>query len=320
MNRTYVLSFLLALSSAALPISGHAAKVSGAIFTTTASGDTVNANHYDSKCAVFLNGGPGPNAPAKAAGLPDGEYYFQVTDPSGQTLLSTDPVSNRRFEVQGGVIVAYTGVGGPVHPTGLSQDHPELGSITIRLANTDCPSDYLDTPNDGGVYKVWATPVDDFAGDPANVDNDCGNGCFHGFVASSSKTDNFKVEPTTPTFCLTVVKEFPNDVDGEFSPVAEWVIHVTDPLGVTNSYFTQENADGSVNLKLCGLIAGSYTVAEELPPGIEVVGLIVNGIELPVPYITYSFTWAPGQPEPVIVFRNIVRGIIGYLFLGESQV
>src|SRR5262249_23479211 len=92
---------------------------SGAIFTTIPDGTIVNANtQYMSKCAVYLDGGPGPNAPAKAAGLPAGDYFFQVTDPNGSTLLSTDPVSNRRFRVSNGVITAYTGVGGPVHPTG----------------------------------------------------------------------------------------------------------------------------------------------------------------------------------------------------------
>src|SRR5258706_609032 len=109
----------------------QAAGVSGAIFTTTANGSAVNANQYDSKCAVYLDGGPGLHAPAKAAGLPDGEYYFQVTDPSGAQLLSTDPVSNRKFRVTRGVITAFTGTGGPVHPTGIDQDHSELGAITI---------------------------------------------------------------------------------------------------------------------------------------------------------------------------------------------
>src|SRR4051794_38332438 len=93
-----------------------AAAPRGAIFTTFGDGSAVNANHFDSKCAVHLDGGPGPHAPAHAAGLDDGDYFFQVTDPSGKTLLSTDPVSNRRFHVTGGVIVAYTGVGGFVHP------------------------------------------------------------------------------------------------------------------------------------------------------------------------------------------------------------
>ena len=303
MNRIVLLSTLLVLSSTLASSTAHAAKVSGAIFTTTANGNAVNANHYDSKCAVYLNGGPGPNAPAKAAGLPDGDYYFQVTDPSGKTLLSTDPVSNRRFQVLGGVIIAYTGVGGPIHPTGISQDHPELGSITIQLANTDCPADYLDTPNEGGVYKVWATPVGDFVGNPANVDNDCGGGCFHGFQPSKSKTDNFKVEPTTATFCLTAVKEFPTGFDDEFFPVPEWLIYITDPLGVTSPHYTQVNPDGSVNLTLCALVAGHYTVTEDLPLGFQVIGLIVNGMALPTD-TTYSFTWDPSKPAPVIVFRN----------------
>src|SRR5215213_8676095 len=56
--------------------------VSGAIFTTDASGVPVNLNHYANKRDVYLNGGPGLNAPDDAAGLPDGTYSFQVTDPS----------------------------------------------------------------------------------------------------------------------------------------------------------------------------------------------------------------------------------------------
>src|SRR6266403_825104 len=179
----------------------HAAPpLSGAIFTTIADGSIVNANvQYQSKCEVYLDGGPGPNAPVGAAGLPAGDYYFQVTDPSGKKLLSTDPVSNRRFTVSSaGIITAYTGSGGPPHPTGLN---PNDGAVTIQLANNTCPTDYLDTPNNGGVYKAWVTPVGDgtlagggFVGDPTLVDNPCGNGCFHGFIPARSKTDNFKVK------------------------------------------------------------------------------------------------------------------------------
>lgn len=66
------------------------AKLDGAIFTTTPSGDIVNENvRYESKQEVFLDGGPGPNAPRTAAALPEGLYYFQVTDPSGKCLLSS---------------------------------------------------------------------------------------------------------------------------------------------------------------------------------------------------------------------------------------
>src|SRR5215469_1211052 len=136
--------FFFALCAALLlcAVTGlNAAGLSGAIFTTVSDGSAVNANQYSSKCAVYLNGGPGPNAPAKAAGLPDGDYYFQVTDPSGKTLLSTDAVANRKFQVRGGVIVACISDGvSPVHLTGLDQDELSLGAITIRLANLNCAS------------------------------------------------------------------------------------------------------------------------------------------------------------------------------------
>ncbi|QBY03477.1 hypothetical protein E2K93_03395 [Thalassotalea sp. HSM 43] len=65
-------------------------RLSGAIFTTTPDGSIVNENvRYESKEQVFLDGGPGLNAPRSAAALPAGYYYFQVTDPSGKCLLSS---------------------------------------------------------------------------------------------------------------------------------------------------------------------------------------------------------------------------------------
>src|SRR5438552_4841378 len=144
----------------ALLLSGAAsayAQLPGAIFTTVMDGTRVNANIYDAKCGaqgVWLDGGPGPNAPQSAAGLPDGDYYFQVTDPSGKTLLSTDVVANRQFHVGAGIISGLSGLGN--HNTSVDVDH---GAATVEL----CP--YLDTPNPGGVYKVWVTPTSTFSGD-----------------------------------------------------------------------------------------------------------------------------------------------------------
>ncbi|AXT70514.1 hypothetical protein [Vibrio sp. dhg] len=81
----------LAVSALALMFSMSAfARLDGAIFTTTPLGDIVNENvRYQSKEEVFLDGGPGPQAPRTAAALPEGLYYFQVTDPSGKCLLSS---------------------------------------------------------------------------------------------------------------------------------------------------------------------------------------------------------------------------------------
>src|SRR5262249_53255525 len=104
-------------------LSASAAGLSGAIFTTDASGVPVNLNQYAAKEDVYLTGGPGINAPDDAAGLPAGTYSFQVTDPSGKTLLSTDDVSCRQFTVDAsGVIQSVAAGGACAHATGISGD------------------------------------------------------------------------------------------------------------------------------------------------------------------------------------------------------
>lgn len=175
-----------------VPTTASAHAPSGAIFTTLADGSEVNFNHYPSKQDVYLDGGPGPGAPQTAAGLDDGTYVFQVTDPSGKVLLSTDPARCRQFTVADGVISGVVDTDCE-HVTGSDVDH---GATTVQLFP------YLDTPNNGGVYKVWVTTVEDFLAGCAKfgVANglnvvDCGNsgGNRHGFVPAHSKTDNFKV-------------------------------------------------------------------------------------------------------------------------------
>jgi hypothetical protein len=287
----------------------NAAGVSGAIFTTTSNGTVVNANQYDSKCSVYLDGGPGPHAPAKAAGLPDGDYYFQVTDPNGSTLLSTDPVSNRKFHVSGGVITAYTGTGGPAHPTGIDQDHSELGAITIQLANTNCPVDFLNTTNPGNVYKVWVTPVTSFIGNPALVDNPCSGSCSHGFVASQSKTDNFKaLNSVSVTFCLTIQKQFFQVGVGNTPDLLGWGMSVTDQFGVTNHYTTDATAG---QVQICQLPVGPYTVTEDSSGPVSSAGCFaspyqtfLNGVEQPSPG-TASFTSTTTDPVTVLFVNRV---------------
>ena len=81
----------------------------GAIFTTDVNGTQVNGNVYENCTDVYLNGGPPPNAPCSAAGLPDGCYCYQVTDPSGKVLLSLDDISNRGLQDEGALIVHDNG-------------------------------------------------------------------------------------------------------------------------------------------------------------------------------------------------------------------
>jgi hypothetical protein len=167
--------------------------ISGAIFTTVANGSEVNFNIYPSKDAVYLNGGPGAHAKPLAAGLPDDTYVFQVTDPSGHTLLSDDVAACRQVVVVGGVFSNVTPSGACGHALGTSPD----GGISVKLMPYD------DTPNNGGEYKAWVTPVADFLvncnalGVASGLAvRDCGSapGNDHGFVGADSKTDNFKVK------------------------------------------------------------------------------------------------------------------------------
>jgi hypothetical protein len=151
-----------------------AGPVTGAIFTTNFDGSFVNGNVYNSEFEPFLNGGPRPNAPCSAAGLPNGDYYFQVTDPSGAVLLSDYGHYNGVVSVASGVITSYSG---------SHYSSPDVGQCHATMVQL---YPFGPTPNPGGEYKVWMTPVGSYKP---------GYGSF-GFVPSSSKTDNFKVIPS----------------------------------------------------------------------------------------------------------------------------
>jgi hypothetical protein len=194
--------------------------LSGAIFTTDASGVPVNLNIYAAKEDVYLNGGPGINAPDDAAGLPADTYAFQVTDPSGKTLLSTDAVACRRFTVDAsGVIQSVAVSGACAHDTGTDG---EDNGITVQLFPYD------DTPNNGGVYKVWVTPY-------SQLDCDA-PGNKHCFVPRYSKTDNFKVRnPRVVEIDTRFYKPGSSDpVDGL---AATWI----DTNGASNVKYSEYN-------------------------------------------------------------------------------
>ncbi len=253
----------------------------GAIFTTVADGTRVNANLYAAKEDVYLDGGPGANAPAFAAGLPAGDYYFQVTDPSGAKLLSKDSVACRRFTVgEDGFIVSVVAATSTKKVRGkwtevdcthvIDNDLEQSGAITVQLMP------YSDTPNRGGVYKVWVTPVDRFVGDPSSVDNP---EFFHGFVPAWSKTDNYKVRKrkrdTSDPPLLRLRKFHDADMscswgDGE-EEISGWPITVTDSLGVTNTYFTPATVV---------VASGTWTAVEETPDGTLQTVSVLDGAQL----------------------------------------
>lgn len=122
----------------------------GAVWTTDVSCTVVNDNvNYATKQDVYLNGGPqgGSNN-----GLPDGYYYVKVTEPNG-TLLG---------HISDGVTV-----------------HVTNGSFDTCYNLYDL-TEFADTSNNGGEYKVWVSQYSDFPG-------------------GSTKTDNFKVGSVSPS-------------------------------------------------------------------------------------------------------------------------
>jgi hypothetical protein len=222
--------------------------LTGAIYTTKGDGSLVNGNVYDSKEEVYLNGGPPPNAPCSAAGLPDGEYYFQVTDPSGTVLLSSDSIDERKVRVSGGVFTQYLGT---THAVGTGRCP---GAISVALFP------YADTPNPGGEYKVWLTRVEDY--DPTQ-------GVF-GFLPAKSKTDNFKVrmaggeEPAN--VAIYGYKWYDANTNGTWDPgepaIPGWRIEKVPP---EPSDVTYTSASGQYSF-LVPANSGTYTISEVPPP------------------------------------------------------
>jgi hypothetical protein len=250
----------------------QAQNIAGAIFTTTSTGQTVNANNYPSKLAVYLNGGP---QNCISPGLPAGTYYYMVTNPSGSVLLSQDPVADRKFEVSGGS-------GGKIsinlgntltHVNGVSP----CGGISIRLAVS--ASDFADTPNPGGVYKAWITRAADFEAACPSLAKSCE---LDAFIHSNTKTDNFRVKedddtgggcPINPAECppptgeLQSFKYYDANVDGVYDlgtdlPLANWPMTMAPPSGPDAA--TQVTS-GSGFVLWTEVEPGPYTVTEGEP-------------------------------------------------------
>lgn len=243
-----ILVFLGILGVLVAGATALAASLSGAIFTTTPDGGIVNENvRYERKIDVYLDGGPGPNAPQTAAGLPDGNYFFQVTDPSGAVLLSENPAKCREIRAQDGVIVELVSIGrtygnGPKTTQCSIQDPPNppsgpgtagpSGRHDTNVDNDHWPPaivvqlmPFFDTPNPGGVYKAWVIPTSRYVANGGNPEaipqpykvkgKQVGYQRDPGFgpPRDQVKTDNFKVKEVVPPSEITVRKF--HDVDGD---------------------------------------------------------------------------------------------------------
>ncbi|HJP91388.1 MAG TPA: hypothetical protein VJ875_05505 [Pyrinomonadaceae bacterium] len=125
------------------------AGLTGALYTTTKDGTAVNKNIYGSLQDVYISGGP---QNLNASGLPDGTYYFLVTDPSGKTLLSTDNAVCRQLIVTNGRVAGAAAAAGVCkHANGTF--NPANGTLPVQLAP------FSASPNKGSEFKVWIVPV-----------------------------------------------------------------------------------------------------------------------------------------------------------------
>jgi hypothetical protein len=276
-NRFGILSVLALCSVMLISFSLPArANISGSISTTTSTATVVNGEHYSDKSLVYLVGGPQNQ---NSAGLsPDGTYYFQVTDPNGSNLLSLDDISCRQVVVSGGRIIGVPTGAAPstcidgYHTLGTA--NPANGEVPVQLCNPNlskCESDFSDTPNNGGVYKLWLTSVTEYVGAGTCL---TGNSHF-GFCDSDSKTDTFKVKK--PGVAYVTVCKF-NDLNGNGTQdsgeptIPGWPITATgvdSTTGATNqTVLIQTDDTGCFTFSISDLTPGS-TRAITLTEGTE---------------------------------------------------
>jgi len=257
------------------------AAISGAIYTSVSDGTKVNNNLYDFKSDVYLNGGP---QNLNGAGLPDGVYFFEVTDASGALLLSTDQAVCRELQVTNGVVAGATG---PCpHANGTT--NPANGSTPVQLIP------FNDTPNHGGEYKVWLIPFAavTIGGDGISITFDPGN----------SKTDNFKVKhfDNCPECCIgpecelsgsTIAgtKFYDANVDGiqdNGEPGIEgWKIYSDIPLNTTT--------DSQGHYEFLNVADGTYQVCEVIPAlaptWVNTTPTLITGITVPPDSLQNNF-------------------------------
>jgi hypothetical protein len=172
--------------------------MSGAIFTTNSLCNGTNVNIFAAKADVYVDGGPTHSG---AAGLPDGDYYIQVTEPNG-TLLGTSVGSPNPT---------------PVHVVGGEFAVCYQLNDVVYLPTDLTTKGYNTTSNGGGEYKVWVSASSTFPG-------------------GETKTDNFKVIPDGGEIAsgqLDVIKFYDANANGlndDNQLITGWQVRVQDGI------------------------------------------------------------------------------------------
>lgn len=242
------------------------ANVAGAIYTTLANGTEVNFNIYASKSDVYLNGGPGKGAGSNAPGLvPDGVYVFMVTSPDGE-LLSTDNAVCRLVQVTGGIVVGAVSSNSVIPNTScehFTAPQQPGGARAVQLIP------YNDTPNPGGEYKVWLSPMANYVCPLDAVT--CLDG-RNGFINSESKTDNFKVNSVADEIDTRFWDVYGNPLDNR---KITWY----DTLGAANTKWSYYDPAHVINHEahVEAPEVGTHYIAIANQPGCTVGEVYVDG-------------------------------------------
>jgi hypothetical protein len=300
---------LLALAITGLVPNPASARLRGAIFTTNATGTAVNQNHFALKEAVYLGGGPqhlggGPR-------LPEGEYYFQVTDSSGRTLLSSDDAACRQLFVDStGRISGVIPASGCEHALGGNPnpgDPSPNGTRPVQMFPFD------DSPNRGGVYKVWLIAQSSAVSgcDPA-VD---GDGKHLSFPRRCAKSDNFKVDFQTRPACAA----WHDDFDQGALDLTRWVV-VSGPA--PGSAPTNIGTFDPAHVSLAG---GLLTLTLTQQQGADSVWLSTGALvhtQVPCGYGTYEWTMRMSSSTngPSSTGTNVSGAVsAGFTYINNSE-
>lgn len=220
------------------------AQTSGVAFVVDRFGNHRDGNQFTRLDAVYLSGGPG--GACNGAGLADGDYFFQVTDPAGTVLLTPDPLAERRVRVTGGVFTQYLGT---VRPNAAGA---ACGALYVRIAPLDA------NPLGTGEYRVWLVRTTDY--------DTNGAGLF-GFDPALCKSDSFRIT-RGPQSVLRGHKFYDADGDGVRDagekPVGGWRVELWRDDSLAELTYTDQ--DGLYSF-VCDRDDAEYELREVSPDG-----------------------------------------------------
>ena len=233
-NRTKIFLMTIAAMAVAIISFGTSSRVFAApkaIFTSNFDCTVVNANIYDNKNAVYLNGGPNGNN----TGFEEGDYYVQVTEPNG-AVLGRSLTASVHVNANGAFAQCY-----------------QLSAILFK--NSNSAPGYDTTTNNGGEYKAWVSQDPNFANKFSKTDN-----------FKVKPEDCVDCQPPPPTqITISGFKFYDYNQNGIFDDDEQAIPGWKMTLSQSNveKGMTETDLDGKYEF-VVNINTGNYVVKEEL--------------------------------------------------------